>query len=158
MSERAKIQDRLRKKEQEVQALDEKIKAARVYVQALRDVLKLLDMDEDEEEPVSPEATLRHGSLVARTREVIMFRGEPVHISDLLQALGKAPTRLNRASLTSSLAAYVRRDEIFTRPAPNTFGLIELGHTSLEREPDEPPNDFGIIRPKPEDEPDEIPF
>jgi hypothetical protein len=26
------------------------------------------------------------------------------------------------------LAAYVRRGEIFTRPSPNTFGLLELGH------------------------------
>ena len=84
---------------------------------------------------------------MAQAREIILARHQPVHISDLLQALGKEANRENRASVTSSLAAYVRRGEIFTRPAPNTFGLIELGHHMLDEPAEEPPPDFGEIRP-----------
>lgn len=140
MSERARIAEKLNKKEQELQALDDKVKATRIYIQALRDVLKLLDNDGGES---TPETVLRVGSAVAQARDVILKLQKPVHINELLEALGKAATREGRASLTSSLAAYVRREEIFTRPAPNTFGLIELGHDPLEQEPIRPPAGFG---------------
>jgi hypothetical protein len=139
--DRQKIQDRLRKKEQEIQALEEKLRAAKVYTQALQDVIRLMEED-DNGNSVQPEATLKAGSAVAKARELILARGAPLHISDLLLALGKESTRESRASLTSSLAAYVRRGEIFTRPAPNTFGLTELGHIAVTAEP-EPPPDFG---------------
>lgn len=144
MTERKKIEDRLRKKEQEITSLEEKIKAARIYVQALKDILKMLGSEEREEsDAADADATLRSGSAVDQARHVILRRGDPVHIDDILVALGKEPTREAKASLTSSIAAYVRKNEIFTRPAPNTFGLVELGHTeAIEREP-EPPVDFG---------------
>lgn len=80
-------------------------------------------------------------------RDHILKEGRPAHVTELLGALGREPTRENRASLSGSLAAYVRKGEMFTRPSPNTFGLIELGH---ENEPgatasgdDEPPAHFG---------------
>jgi hypothetical protein len=43
----------------------------------------------------------------------------------------------------------VRKGEIFTRPSPNTFGLIELGHDNEDdaNPESEPPVNFG------EDEP-----
>jgi hypothetical protein len=151
MSELEKIRDRLRKKEHEIQGLEEKIRTARVYVQALQDILKLLGSEKTEQ---AAESTLKAGSGVAQAREVILKKGVPVHITELLSALGKELTRESRASLTSSIAAYVRRGELFTRPAPNTFGLLELGHTSdLE---DEPPSGFGTI--KSLDDDDEAPF
>jgi hypothetical protein len=148
ISERRKIEERLRKKEQEIAELEEQIKAARIYLQALQDVLKILPKAPDP--TVTAEAVLRPGSAVAQAREVILERGEPVQILELLQALNKEPTRENRASLTSSLAAYVRRGEIFTRPAPNTFGLIELGHHTSEVDlEDHPPTGFGGAKPSP---------
>jgi hypothetical protein len=140
--DRQKIQDRLRKKEQEIQALEEKLRAAKVYIQALQDVIRLMEEDDNASESVQQEASLKPGSAVAKARELILAKGTPLHISDLLLALGKESTRESRASLTSSLAAYVRRGEIFTRPAPNTFGLAELGHVAITAEP-EPPSDFG---------------
>ena len=141
MSERAIIQDRLRKKEHEIQTLEEKLRTARTYVHALQDILKMLSKVEPE---TANEATLRPGSAVSQARDAIFRSGAPVHITDLLEALGKEATREVRASLTSSLAAYVRRNEIFTRPAPNTFGLIELGHTTAFGEEEHvPPQGFG---------------
>ena len=123
MSERKKIENLIKKKEVRIEELEEEIKATRVYLQALQDVLKMLPKP-------SESIVLRPGSDVARAREIILGKAQPVHISALLEALEKEGTRENRASLTSSLAAYVRRNQVFTRPAPNTFGLIELGHTN----------------------------
>lgn len=145
MNERQKIEGSLRKKEQEIQGLEEKIKAAKVYVKALRDVLKLLDKGNEVE---TAESILRQGSAVAHARDVILEREIPVHIGDLLGAIGKPQTREARSSLGSSLAAYVRRGDIFVRTAPNTFGLIELGHDREEDKNDpEPPTGFGQLSP-----------
>jgi len=141
MNERKKIEDRIRKKEEEVQHLEAQARDARVYVKALQDVLKMLPRES--ESAVEAQSTLRVGSAVAIARDIILKRGVPVHIADLLKDMGKDLTRESRASLGSSLAAYVRKGEIFTRPAPNKFGLVELGHTEKEEGDSEPPDDFG---------------
>ena len=162
MNERRAIEDRLRKKQAEIQSLEEKLKVARVYVHALQDILKVISKDDDSN---SAEATLKPGSSVALTRDLILRKGSPLHINKILNAHGRGVTREARASLTSSLAAYVRRGEIFTRPAPNTFGLVELGHHSMEEDDSNPPAGFGettvLSRPSQNTEPgddDDIPF
>lgn len=142
MSEKTRIEERLRKKELEIKGLEEKIKEARVYMQALRDILKM--MDKAEEAQNSPESTLKPGSMVAQARDAIIQHGRPIHIDELLEFIGIDVTRESKASLAGSLAAYVRRQEIFTRPAPSTFGLVELGHTTDESDDlPEPPEGFG---------------
>ena len=143
MSECEKIHERLKKKEQEIQTLEERLRAAKIYVQALQDVLKLLENDEN---PTSSDSALKPGSAVAKARDLILREGSPVHINGILAGIGKEMTRESRASLTSSIAAYVRRGEIFTRPAPNTFGLIELGHTGTAEKAPEPPKGFGTAQ------------
>ena len=157
MNERQKIEETLLKKEHEIQGLEEKIKTAKVYVKALSDVLKVLDKGDDSEEA---ESILRKGSAVAQARDVIIKQEVPVHISKLLSALGKPQTREARSSLGSSLAAYVRRGEIFVRTAPNTFGLVELGHNIDEEEKNpEPSSGFGQSPPPPMlDDDEEGPF
>jgi hypothetical protein len=141
MSERAIIEERVRRKEAEVQSLEKKLEAAKVYLQALSDILRAIDRAADDE---PHETALRRGSAVAKAREIILKAGAPVHIDDLLTRLGREVTRETKASLTGSLAAYVRREEIFTRPAPNTFGLIELEHfKSEDEEPESLPEGFG---------------
>lgn len=143
MNERHIIEERLRKKEQEVQQLEEKIRAGRIYMQALQDVLRL--MASPKEAVVHAETAIRPGSLVAKAREAIFAHKSPMHITDLLKALGLEQSRENRASLTSSLSAYVRRQEVFTRPSPGTFGLVELDHHTTDSESDEPPQGFGTF-------------
>lgn len=124
-------------------------------IAALRDVLKV----DEAEEP-----KLKAGSSVAKARETILARGEPVRLDDILISIGKDASQGNRASLASSLAAYVRRNEIFCRTAPNTFGLIELGHQTLDSEeedtPDEPPAGFGRapVSAQPAYDDDDVPF
>ena len=151
MNESAIIIERIRRKEAEIQTLDERIRAAKIYVQALQDVLNAIGRAKVDR-PAS-DAALRAGSSVALAREVILRAAKPVHISDLLSAMGKGVTKEARASLASSLAAYVRRGEVFTRSAPNTFGLIELGHDSGSVSlPREPPAEFGEVRRGAEDQ------
>jgi hypothetical protein len=145
MSERAKIEEKLRRKEAEIQSLEEKIKAGRIYVQALRDVLRVLADDESPQD--GADAILRPGSAVAQARDAISAAGAPMHVDDLLVAMGKEPTREAKSSLIGSLSAYVRRGEIFTRPAPNTFGLTDLVSSSPEAKPAGPPSGFGRIDP-----------
>ena len=140
MFERKVIQDKMRKKEAEIQQLEEKLKTAKVYLHALHDILKTV---EREELPAQSEANLRPGGAAAQVREVIVNLGQPVHIDNLLEALGRGASREAKASLTSALSAYVRKGEIFSRSAPNTFGLIELGHSNIPDEPQEPPAEFG---------------
>lgn len=156
MSEKKKIEERLRKKLQEVASYEEKAKAAKVYAAALRDVLKMLGGDDDEAE--APETKLRPGSAVAQARDIILARREPVHLDDILEAMGKEANRDTKASLAGSIAAYVRRDEIFTRPAPNTFGLVELGHVTVDDVDEEPPPSFGSAPAQDIDLEDDIPF
>jgi hypothetical protein len=144
MNERRKIEERLRKKEEEIRILEAQIRDARIYTQALQDVLKMLPRASERDIAAG---TLRPGSGVAKVREFILNKGEPAHILELLRSLGKDSTREARASLSGSLAAYVRKGEIFTRPGPNTFGLIELTHENQEEDSagsDEPPAEFGL--------------
>jgi hypothetical protein len=148
------IEEKIRRKTGEMQALEEKLKAAKVYIQALKDVLKAFDKVSSDES--MPDATLRTGSSVAQARDVILTKRHPVHIDELLTELGKEVTRESKASLTGSLAAYVRKGEIFTRPAPSTFGLVELGHFETREEEEGPPKGFGSTVPSDLDE--EIPF
>jgi hypothetical protein len=146
MNERRKIEERLRKKEEEICQFEAKLRDARIYVQALQDVLKILPRGSEKKFRAG---TLRPGSGMAKVREFILEKGRPGHVTELLQALGRPATRETRASLSGSLAAYVRKGEIFTRPSPNTFGLIELGHENEDdaNPENEPPAGFG------EDEP-----
>ncbi len=137
MSEKSVIEAKLRKKEAEVQSLEDKLRSARIYVHALNDILKELGKDASPETETEPKA----GSMTAQARDAIKQAGCPLHVNELLKAIGKSDDA--KASLTGSLAAYVRREEVFTRPAPNTYGLIELGHTAEAQAESEPPSGFG---------------
>jgi hypothetical protein len=151
---RKRIEERIRRKEEEIQELEAKIREARAYTQALHDALRMLPRESAER--IAAERVLRRGSAMADAREAILTAGKPLHISEILEALGRAKTRASRAALAGSISAYVRKGEVFTRPLPNTFGLVELGHGEIEQEP-ELPADFGKDRTASEND-DEIPY
>jgi len=139
---------RIEKKELEIRDLEKQLAAANAYLQALQETVRILPK-EPLGSPMSPAQVLRPGSAVAKAREAILKAGKPLHITELLKALGRPVDKNSRVSLSGSLSGYVKRNEIFTRPAPNTFGLIELNHSEMPE--DEPPEDFGSL---PEDEPE----
>lgn len=150
MASRRQIEGMAKKKEQEIQELEAKIKDAKIYLQALQDVLKKFPKDATDK--IAPESVLRPGSMVAQAREAILAIGKPMHVDEILRATDKELSRGNRTALGGSISAYVRKGIIFTRVGPNTFGLVEL-----EKDQTEPPEGFGIDGAN-QDDSDEIPF
>jgi hypothetical protein len=51
--------------------------------------------------------------------------GSPMLAQDILVRLGEEPTRTAVNRLAAALNLWVRRKRLFTRLAPQTFGLIE---------------------------------
>lgn len=138
MGIREELQKRIDRKQEELQELQLKIREGTIYIQALQDTMKLLPKDG----PV--EIALRPGSNIAKARDVIKSAGKPLHINEILNALGPDVGKDKKLALTGSIGAYVRKGEIFTRPAPNTFGLAEFEQKN-GRVQEEPPERFGII-------------
>ncbi len=143
MGIRQEFQKRIEKKQQEIKDLESKIKEANSYLQALLDSMKWLPRDGNDSAGTQ---TLRPGTTLAKAQEAIREAGHAMHVADILKAIGKPSDKKNRVSLGGSLSGYVRSREIFTRPAPNTFGLIEMNKTSNgseEIEGSDLPENFG---------------
>jgi hypothetical protein len=155
MGLRGEFQKKIDKKHQEIEELETKIREARIYVQALEDMMRLLPREELNGQP---ESTLKPGTAIGKARDAIKAAGRPLHITEILVAIGRPTDKNNRAAIGGSIAAYVRRGEVFTRPAPNTFGLVDadvMGATELSANlsrvvgvagglaGNQPPPDFG---------------
>jgi hypothetical protein len=155
MSQTAIIFEQIRKKEREIHALERKLGEAQIYLQALKDLTKVMQKEEVEAE--AADGTIREGSTVDQARKAIASAGRALHLDEILKALGKEITRESKASLNGSLAAYVRKSEVFTRPKPSTYGLVEFPASDDDdvNEMNEPPSGFGSFA---DDIDDDIPF
>jgi hypothetical protein len=138
---RSKVEKKVRDKEREVRELHEKLRKSEAYLQALSDTLALLPKETDRR-AMATSSTVRRGAIPEAAAKALKARGKPIHIMKLLPLMGRKATTENRASVVSSLGAYVRRGQVFTRPAPNTFGLREWGVVS--RKGEGPPVNFGL--------------
>lgn len=137
MGLKAKFEERIKRKELEITEYETKIREAKSYLQALQDSMKLLP-----KESIGANAgsgTLRPGSNVYKTYEYLKRIGKPAHINEILKTLGKDVNKTEKVNLASTLGSYVRKRDVFTRTAPNTFSLIEFSNQI-----DEPPDDFGM--------------
>lgn len=138
MGMREKLEDRIKRKEQEIQESEAKIREARAYIQAMQDAVKLLPKGEARNG--GAETVLRQGGGAHKAYMALKEAGKPLHISEILKAIGMLNNKANRISLGGTLARYARSQQIFGRPAPNTFELIVK-----ESQPETgPPDDFGI--------------
>ena len=135
MSIKSRLNEKIKKKEQEIQEYETKIREAKSYLQALQDAMKLLPR---EDIGSFEKSILRPNSNIGKTHAFLKKVKKPMHVNEILKAIGKGTTKKERVSLSGSLGWYVRRKEIFTRPAPNTFGLMNM------EEPEEPPDQFGL--------------
>ncbi|HET6515359.1 MAG TPA: hypothetical protein VFG09_09400 [Thermodesulfovibrionales bacterium] len=152
MGLREKIEDKIKKKEQEIADYERKISEARSYMEALKDTIKLLPKSEMNE---SAESKIRPGSAIAKTLALLKKTGRPMHLNEILEGIGKQTTKKERVALSGSLGWYVRKHEVFIRTAPNTFGLIGMESDIEEK----PPEDFGLEKTEEkEDETDLEPF
>jgi hypothetical protein len=122
MSLREELQKRIEKKQAEIRDYNDRIREANAYLQGLQDTLKLIPK---EDEFGSQEVTLRHGSNIAKARDVLKAAGKPLHITEILKAMGQSSDKKHRLALAGSIAAYARKGMVFTKPAPNTFGLVD---------------------------------
>jgi hypothetical protein len=135
MGLREQIQREIDSKETELGNLENQLREGRAYIQGLQKTLRLIGREQQDAFQIGEQTKvtiLRHGSLLSQAREAILKAGRPLHITNILKAIGKPDDKQSRISLSGSLAAYVRKGEIFTRPEPNTFGLIEMGKSGDE--------------------------
>ena len=146
MGARESLQRLADKKLQEIEGLESELERARIYLQAIQDSMKVLP-----KEPTSgaepDRALIRPGTLLAQAREAILNAGKPLHIGEIVAVIGKPSDKKTRVSLAGSIAWYVRRNQVFTRPAPNTFGLSEMSANARPREASLPslPDSFGEV-------------
>jgi hypothetical protein len=133
---RRKIEEKMQKKREEIAVLEQQLGEAKSYLLALQDTLKMVPKSGESELAAQ---SLRPGSEVSKAYEILKTNGSPLHVNELVKRLGKETNKQNRVSLSGSLSGYARRNYIFSRPAPNTFGLIEFDSIKTE----EPPEDFG---------------
>jgi hypothetical protein len=142
MGLRENFQKLIDKKQQEINVLEIQLREASAYIQALQDSMKLLPRDA--ETLSESQHILREGSTLAKTRDLLRKSGAPLPISEILKLLGKPQDTKHRISLAGTLSGYARKGRVFTKTAPNTFGLIEFG-TPDQTEEDELPAEFGSM-------------
>jgi len=133
---RRQLERRIRKNESEIQrlvsekeellckvrTLDDEIRTAEASIAAYRDALGLVPITSTES---SGATEFRSGSIPARAYDALKASGAPLHVTELILAMGGEVSRSSRTTISGSLSNYVRKGEIFTRPAGNTFGLLE---------------------------------
>jgi hypothetical protein len=144
MDHREELQKRIEKKRRDLEKLEAEVRDGRAYLRALEDTFRLLEGDGDEENTA---ASLRPGSDIARSETIIRTAGRPLHITDILKALGKPPDKRNKESLSSSLYSYAKKGQVFAKFGPNIFGLAEMPKLKEQAGNGEPPDDFGAEEP-----------
>jgi len=123
MSLRVELQKRIERKNTEIREHEEFIRQAQAYIQGLQDTLKLIPK---EDEFGQPNTAFRHGSNVAKARDVLVAAARPMHIIEILKAMGQPTDKKHRLALAGSIASYARKDQVFKKTAPNTFGLLDF--------------------------------
>ena len=132
MRMRRELERKIEKERQKIADLKLQVEKAEAFIQGLQEAVKLLPRDD-----TSPQL-LRPGSDMAKARDLIRRVVKPLHISEIVEGIGKENTKKTRLSLGGSVAGYARRGKVFKKTAPNTFGLLESSSYD-----DEPPSGFG---------------
>jgi len=138
MGIRENLQKLINKKLEENMSLERQVMENKAYIQGLQDSMKLLPRDGS----AAADYILREGSALAKTRDVLKAAHIPLPIADILKALGKPQDKKHRISLAGTLSGYARSGKVFTKTAPNTFGLLEF---KAQSDGDEIPDDFGSM-------------
>jgi hypothetical protein len=110
----------------EIDGIEKSLMEKRGYLSGLEKALKY------QTKQAPGPSSLRPGSDAHKALLALKSAGSPLHVDALLKVMEKEPTQQNKTSLTGSLAAYVRKKSVFTRPAPNTFGLVEFESESQD--------------------------
>jgi hypothetical protein len=117
---RLKLEDRIRRKEAEAAELRRQLAVVEENLRTQREFLVMIVRDSVA--PVSREP-FRRSSAIGKAYDVLKSRGQPMHISAIIEAMGRQDTKEFRRNLSQQLSAYFRRGEVFSRPATGVFGL-----------------------------------
>jgi len=145
---RQNLEKKIEQKRLEIVELEAKLREMHAFIQGMQEALKVLPRDAV---AGAPAQSLRAGSDMANARDYLARIGRPAHISEIMEELNKDGSETRQStSVSSSLASYARKGEIFKRTAPNTFALIDpIGAIYEEKaELSEPPDNFGTDEPE----------
>jgi hypothetical protein len=146
MSARTDLERRIEKEKQKVADLRSQTERLEAFIQGLQEALKILPRDGEKETRRASKAktttTFKPGSDVEKAYKFLRQAAKTMHISEILVGIGEEDTKANRLSLSSSLSRYVRKNQVFTRPRPNSFALKESMDTRVTPTPLLPP-EFG---------------
>ncbi len=134
MDIRRKLEREIEKQQLRLAELRTQIVAGEAYLQAQMDMLKFFPRAEE-----GGNVSMRSRGDPAKVRSILEEEGAPMHLKDILARMEREDTKDSRAALAGTLGWYVRKNDVFTRPAPNTFGLKSFATVQA----DEPPEDFG---------------
>ena len=122
---RRKLGDNINKEGQVITELEHRITDSEGKISAFDEAIKLLPKDH------AQSRDLRPGSELAKVRDLIRAKGQPLTLDDILRGLNYECDDKKRNSLRGSLSNYARDGRIFTKEdAPDTFGLLELENGS----------------------------
>ncbi len=136
MNLRREFEKLIEKKKVEIIEHEKMIAAAEAYIQAMGDALKKVPKDDGSSPP-----PVRPGSDVEKIREAILLAGEPLHLNQIIAALGRPDDAETKAKVAGTLSWYIGKGRVFTKTAPNTYGLVDPG---ASRDVDLPA-DFGSV-------------
>lgn len=134
MGARESLQRLIDRKQEEVNELRKALRDAETYINALSEAQRSLPRESAPSPSSQSKSDLRPNTMLHQIREILRENGSPMHISKILEHLNRPTDKKNRVSVSGSLAAYVRSNRIFTRPQPNTFGLVGMRDSSQAAE------------------------
>lgn len=123
----------------EMSVIQDKINTQEAKLSGMREMMEFYpkDIPVAQKRP-SSQTQLRPGSDMDKARIAIAAAGSSLHITKIMIAIGRdSEDKKARVSIGSSLQAYARDGKIFTKVAPNTFGLIDMPASGSTGENDE---------------------
>jgi len=84
--------------------------------------------------PQKTGSIIKAKSSVGRARAILRKVGEPLHLDDIFSRINKGRKKVKRSTLVGNLSRYVKMGVVFSRTAPNTFGLLEWQKVAGEKE------------------------
>ena len=108
----------------EIESLEQENAIDEAYVQAMGVAIDAVSKSESKP---SVRPAIKSGSRPDMARKALASHKKPMHIGDLLGAMGVDDTEDNRTNVSRALSSHVTQGRVFTRPASYTFGLLEWG-------------------------------
>lgn len=107
----------------QIAELEGRAREAQSYLQALQDSIRLLLKNEGNGS--SKEARIKPGSNPDKVYALLKKAGHPLHIKTIVEGIGLQYSKMTRSTINSALIPYLKKGQVFTRPEPGTYGLVE---------------------------------